>query len=130
ALLAEQCVEPPIGALLGPAGRRFLAEVELPTVTRGRVDAALRLVDAITQEIALLDRELRTAFRGEARVRPLLPIPGIGFLYRLRRARLGRGDRPLRLARPAVLVGRPHPDRALERCAHPPRAHLQARLAL
>src|SRR5256712_2879113 len=80
AILADHCVQPPVGSIFGPAGRRFLASVELPAVDRGRVDAALRLSDAVTVEGIALDKELRAAFTGDERIRRLMAIPGIGFL--------------------------------------------------
>src|SRR6266511_2167820 len=80
ALLADHGVQPAVKGLFGTAGRRFLENVELPAVSRGRIDAWLRLVDAIAAEVRLLDRELRATFRGDGRVRRLLPIPGIGFI--------------------------------------------------
>src|SRR5256712_10876549 len=80
AILADHCVQPPVGSIFGPAGRRFLASVELPAVDRGRVDAALRLSDAVTVEVIALDRELRAAFTGDERIRRLMAIPGVGFL--------------------------------------------------
>lgn len=79
ALLAEQCVHPPVERLFGPAGRQYLANLALPAVTRNRIDAALRLIDAAAAEVAKADREIRAAFAGEARIARLLPIPGIGF---------------------------------------------------
>jgi transposase len=79
AILADHCVQPPVDSIFGPAGRRFLASVALPAVDRGRVDAALRLMDAITSEVIALDKELRAAFAGDERIHRLLPIPGIGF---------------------------------------------------
>ncbi len=78
-ILADHCVQPPVGSIFGPTGWRFLASVELPAVDRGRVDAALRLIDAITTEVSALDTEMRQAFSGDERIRRLLPIPGIGF---------------------------------------------------
>lgn len=80
AILADRCVQPPLGSIFGPAGRRFLASAALPAVDRGRVDAALRLMDAVTLEVIALDKELRLAFSGNERIRPLMAIPGIGFL--------------------------------------------------
>ena len=80
AILADRCVQPPVGSIFGPAGRRFLESVELPAVDRGRVDAALRLMDAVTLEVISLDKELRAAFTGDERIRRLMAIPGIGFL--------------------------------------------------
>ncbi len=78
ALLAEHCVQPTVADLFGAAGRRFLGEVALPEVLRGRVDAALRLIDAAAAEVVTIDGELKAAFAGDERVRRLLPIPGIG----------------------------------------------------
>jgi transposase len=80
AILADHCVQPPVDSVFGPAGRRFLATVELPAVDRGRVDAALRLMDAVTAEVISVDKELRAAFAGDERIRRLMAIPGIGFL--------------------------------------------------
>lgn len=54
--------------------------MQLPAVSRGRVDAWLRLIDALATEVATVDRELRSTFHGDERLRRLLPIPGIGFL--------------------------------------------------
>jgi transposase len=45
-----------------------------------RLDAGLRLIDAITVEVGWADAELRTAFAGDDRTRRLLPIPGIGLV--------------------------------------------------
>lgn len=78
ALLADHCVFPPEDELFGPAGRRFLAEVALPAVARGRIDAALRLIDGVAAEVAALERELAEAFKADGRIRRLLPIPGVG----------------------------------------------------
>jgi len=77
--LADHCIHPPVEDLFGPAGRDFLAEVALPAVVRGRVDAALRLIDQVAVEVSALERELRAAFAGDERLRRLVPIPGIGF---------------------------------------------------
>lgn len=78
ALLADHCVQLPVDQLFGPVGRRFLESLELPRVSRGRVDAALRLIDAAAGEVATLNGELKAAFAGDERLRRLLPIPGIG----------------------------------------------------
>jgi transposase len=80
ALLADHGVHPPLQRLFGPAGRRFLASLVLPAVTRGRIDAALRLIDAGAAEVTALDRELRSVFATDARLAQLLPIPGVGFI--------------------------------------------------
>jgi transposase len=80
AILADHCVQPPVDSIFGAAGRRFLQTVELPAVDRGRVDAALRLMDAVTAEVISVDKELRAAFSGDGRIHRLMAIPGIGFL--------------------------------------------------
>ena len=80
ALLADLGVIPELTTLFGPAGRRWLAELPLPVGARGRLDAGLRLVDAITVEVGRADADLRASFAGDARTRRLLPIPGIGLV--------------------------------------------------
>jgi transposase len=50
ALLADLGVIPELTTRFGPAGRRWLAELQLPAGARGRLDAGLRLIDAITVE--------------------------------------------------------------------------------
>jgi transposase len=47
---------------------------------RGRLEAGLRLIDAITVEVGRADGELRTTFVGDRRVQQLLPIPGVGLV--------------------------------------------------
>jgi transposase len=80
ALLADLGVIPELATLFGPTGRRWLAELQLPAGARGRLDAGLRLIDAITVEVRRADAELRTQFAGDPRIRRLLPIPGIGLV--------------------------------------------------
>lgn len=65
--------------MFGVGGRSWLADVELPAASRGRIPANLRLVDTLTQEIDTADRELRQMFRGDSRIRRMMAIPGIGF---------------------------------------------------
>jgi transposase len=80
ALLADLGVIPELTTLFGPAGRRWLAELGMPASARGRLDAGLRLIDAITVEVAHADADLRACFAGDHRVRRLLPIPGVGLV--------------------------------------------------
>jgi transposase len=80
ALLADLGVIPELTTLFGPVGRRWLAELDLPVAARGRLDAGLRLIDAITVEVKHADADLRTQFAGDPRIRRLLPIPGIGLV--------------------------------------------------
>jgi hypothetical protein len=78
ALLADLGIIPELTTLFGPAGR-WLADLPLPRSARGRLDAGLRLIDAITVEVGRADTDLRTTFAGDDRVRRLLPIPASGW---------------------------------------------------
>jgi transposase len=80
ALLADLGVIPELRTLFGPVGRRWLTELDLPVAARGRLDAGLRLIDAITVEVTHADADLRTQFAGDPRIRRLLPIPGSGLV--------------------------------------------------
>jgi transposase len=80
ALLADLGVIPELRTLFGPAGRRWLAGLQLPVGARGRLDAGLRLIDAITVEVGRADADLRAGFAGDDRIRRLLAIPGIGLV--------------------------------------------------
>jgi transposase len=79
-LLADLGVIPELTTLFGPVGRRWLAELPMAASARGRLEAGLRLIDAITVEVKHADVDLRTQFAGDHRVRRLLPIPGIGLV--------------------------------------------------
>ena len=79
AVLAEHGVLPEKTDLFGPGGRRQLAALQLPEISQNRIEANLRLIDAIGGEVEVADRELVTRFATDPRVRRLLPIPGIGF---------------------------------------------------
>jgi transposase len=80
ALLADLGVIPELSTLFGPAGRRWLAALQLPAGARGRLDAGLRLIDAITVKVVRADADLRASFAGDQRVRRLRPIPGVGLV--------------------------------------------------
>jgi transposase len=49
-------------------------------ISRDRLEANLRLIDALTDEVAEAERQLRQLFRGDERVRRLMAIPGVGFI--------------------------------------------------
>lgn len=78
AILADRGILPPYGDIFGPAGRHWLATLELPPTLSERVAANARLIDAVTSEVATAEREIRARFCRDARLRQLLPIPGIG----------------------------------------------------
>src|SRR3989442_7318787 len=123
AILADHCVQPPVGSIFGPAGRRFLASVELPAVDRGPGDAALRLSDAVTVEVIALDKELRAAFAGDERIRRLMAIPGIGFLTAaVVLAEVGEGRRFSSADQLASWAGLTPTERSSDE--HTPRGHI------
>ena len=80
AVLAEHGVLPAMSDLFGEGGRRLLADLDLPVVSRQRIEANLRLIDATTAEVDVAEREMRRLFARDARIHRLLPIPGIGFI--------------------------------------------------
>lgn len=78
AVLADFGILPEASDVCGVGGRLFLAGIELPNVPRGRIDANLRLVDALEPEIERAEAEIRELFRGDERIARLDAIPGIG----------------------------------------------------
>jgi transposase len=80
AILAEHGVTLPLADAFGPTGRKLLGELELPTLSRQRLQANLRLIDAVSAEVKAADLELIKAFKEDQRIVRLLPIPGIGFV--------------------------------------------------
>jgi transposase len=80
AICADAGVPVSVTDLFGRQGREQLASLELRPVIASRLAASLRLIDEIGREILAADRELQALFRGDDRVRRLMPIPGIGFL--------------------------------------------------
>lgn len=79
AIVADHGFTPEVSDLFAKGGRVLLAGLDLPFISRSRVDANLRVIDEITEEIELADRDLRQLFRGDDRIRRLTAIPGIGF---------------------------------------------------
>jgi transposase len=79
-VLAEHGVLPEMSGAFGRKGRRFLDSLELPDLSAHRIEANLRLVDAVSGEIVRAERELRDLFRGDHRIRRLTAIPGIGLI--------------------------------------------------
>jgi transposase len=61
----------------GP-GRGWLAELDLPPVSREIVTDCLAFLDALAPEIERLDAEVRRHARAEPRVKVLTTLPGVG----------------------------------------------------
>ena len=68
---------PPATDLFGRKGRRWLQEQQLPTDERQTVDACLRQIDFLDQEIKLVDAELAVTALASEEVRRLMTIPGV-----------------------------------------------------
>jgi hypothetical protein len=125
AVLADHGHGRPEGCWSGP-GRRWLASLELPAVSREVIDDDLALIDALQQPVGRLDAEVRQRARSDPRVEVLTQLPGVGeFTALVLLAEIGDITRfgPARkLAAWAGLT----PHRPRQRPHRPPRAHLQA----
>ena len=67
-----------VSDLFGRAGRRWLAELELPTVPRRAIDGFLTVLDAIDVQVRLIESEIRRRVRASPDARRLWTIPGVG----------------------------------------------------
>jgi transposase len=83
AVLTRNLIEAPVTDVFGQGGRRWLAQVELPTHEREQVDSDLRLHDALDREIELVERQLAERALADPRVRRLMTIPGVGAITAL-----------------------------------------------
>jgi transposase len=77
ALGRNLCPRPPMKDAFGKAGRRWLAEVELPADERLTVDGCLRQIDFLEAELAEIDRVLAEHALASAEVRRLMTVPGV-----------------------------------------------------
>jgi transposase len=68
---------PPVSDLFGVEGRRWLAEQELPADEREMVEACLRQIDFLDQEIAAVDRVLAELALASPETRRLMTLPGV-----------------------------------------------------
>jgi transposase len=78
ALLGEHGTQPDVVDLFSKKGRSLLDELQLPAVSASRLAACLRLIDEISLEIVIAEREIYQSVKEDERVKRLLPIPGIG----------------------------------------------------
>jgi transposase len=91
-------------SLLTVQGRRWLNGLALPASVRAHVETLLRLIDALSEELRELDRELRRFARHDRRCLALRTIFGVGPIIACHLlAELGEGAR-FRRARQAVRV--------------------------
>jgi len=108
----------------GP-GRGWLAELDLPPVSREIVTDCLAVIDALAVTIDRLDGEVRAHAKAGPRVKTLTALPGAGqFTALMMLAEIGDITRfPNRPQ--ARLLGRADPDRARPGPDRPPRADFQ-----
>lgn len=78
ALLGEHGIQPDVVDLFSNRGRELLGRLQLPPVSQSRLQAGLRLIDEVSLEIVLAEREIQEMIRDDVRVKRLLPIPGVG----------------------------------------------------
>ena len=80
ALMRQLVGRAPFTDLFGKKGRRWLAELELAEVERESVDAALRQVEFLDQEIAEVERLIAAEALGWPEVRRLMTVPGVNVI--------------------------------------------------
>jgi transposase len=76
-LARNLCERAPVTDTVGKAGRRWLAELELPLDERLTLDGCLRQVDFLDAEIAALDAEISRRALAWPEVLRLMGIPGV-----------------------------------------------------
>jgi transposase len=80
ALLLAHAKPCPVSDLFGIAGRGLLERLELPEPWQGHIQASLRLIDELDQEIEACERELRRLGADHRYVPLLMTVPGIGWV--------------------------------------------------
>ena len=70
----------PVSDLFGVAGRELLDRLALPEPWRGDVEAAMRLIDVIDDQIAELEAKLRADGADHRYVPLLMTVPGVGWV--------------------------------------------------
>jgi transposase len=71
---------PPMSDAFGVAGRQWLAEQVLAEDERDTVDAALRQIDFLTEEITTIERQLAGFAVDSPEARRLMTVPGVGLI--------------------------------------------------
>lgn len=83
AIVNRNLLDCPYTDLFGNGGQRWLSEQTLPAEERAQIESALRLLAAVRIEIEELERPLAELALGDAGVRHLLSIPGVGLVTAL-----------------------------------------------
>jgi transposase len=98
---------PPMSDAFSAAGRQWLAGQQLPSDERDTIDAALRQIDFLTEEITTIEHDLAQFVLASPDARRLLTIPGVGMITAavfLAQTGTARGDIN-RFTSPQRLVG-------------------------
>jgi transposase len=119
AILFQHGLRAPLADLFGAGGRRFLERLELPEPWRATVEASLYLIDALEEQIAAIEKELRR-LGAEHRYLPLLmTAPGIGWVLGYTIAAeigdIGRFSSPAKLVGYTGLCPRVHQSGEVDR---------------
>jgi len=71
---------PPMTDAFGVAGRQWLTRLVLPVDERDTINAALRQIDFLNEEITVIERDLATFVLGSPPARRLMTVPGVGMI--------------------------------------------------
>jgi transposase len=71
---------PPMTDAFGVAGREWLASQQLPADERDTIDASLRQIDFLTEEITTIEHDLAEFVLTSHEARRLLSVPGVGMI--------------------------------------------------
>ena len=71
---------PPMSDVFGKCGREWLAALELPRDERHTVDGRLRHIDFVSQEIAILEREIAQHAIDSPEIKRLTTVPGVSLM--------------------------------------------------
>ena len=71
---------PPMTDPFGVAGRQWLSEQVLPEDERDTVDAGLRQIDFLTEEVTTIERDLARFALDSPHARRLMTVPGVGLI--------------------------------------------------
>ena len=78
ALMRWLVPKPGFSDLFGKAGRKWLAELELPAAERESVDSAMRQIEFCESEIAAIEKLVAEEALASAEIRRLMSVPGVG----------------------------------------------------
>jgi transposase len=80
ALIRRLVAKPKVSDLFGLAGRRWLEALELPAEERETVDACLRQIDFLEQELAEVERVIAADALASPEIRRLMTVPGVNVI--------------------------------------------------